>query len=150
MKFAGLAAFLFALNANAVTAPLVTKSSTTGFTPPEWSRVEVCEVYSDKVVITKRYGGEKGFTLVDTRPIRLSAGIQSSLKLAAAEKIEQKDNGLCDGPSTVIFLGQRESAQILFATGGCGSPRQNRAGPHSDALRGLVSTYCPLTYDLGR
>lgn len=150
MKLTALFVFLFAaqLHAAAVAKPLVTKSNSSGFTMEEWSRQETCEVYMNKVVIMKRYGGSKGFTLTETRAITLSSGIQNAVKLAAAEKLEEKDNGLCDGPSTVIYTGERESAQILFSTGGCGSPRRNRSGPFSEALRNLASTYCPLTYDL--
>jgi len=38
---------------------------------------------------------------------------------------------------------------ILFTTGGCGSPRKERQGNASRMLRELVDAYCPTTHDVG-
>ena len=66
-----------------------------------------------------------------------------ALERALKEKIEEKENGLCDAPGTSIKMG----VELLFATGGCGSPRKDRVGPFSTALKNVVNTYCPNTYD---
>ncbi len=126
--------------------PLLTKSSGGGFTHPDYVRYEGCELYADRVVITKRYGSESGFELKEERKITLSGDIDVTIKKAFNEKIEEKENGLCDGPVTSIRMGE----QLLYTTGGCGSPRKDRVGPFSLALKDVISTYCPNTYDFSR
>jgi hypothetical protein len=129
--------------------PLITKTSGGGFTPPEWARYEKCDVFANHVLIVKHYGvGANAFELKEDRKITLTAGIQNSIKLAKTEQLEEKDNGLCDAPGTTITLGSGETATVLFTSGGCGSPRKERAGPHSTALKDIVNTYCPQTYDI--
>ncbi|MDZ4662016.1 MAG: hypothetical protein SGJ18_10410 [Pseudomonadota bacterium] len=139
--------FLFVLagaTAFAEAEPLLAKYSGGGFTPPEWVRLEVCEVYSDRVVVTKTYGsGETAFELKEEKKISLSDGIHVALKNALKEKVEEKENGLCDAPVTHIRFG----AAVLFSTGACGTPRKDRVGPYSSALKDVVNTYCPKTFD---
>ncbi|MFW7381282.1 MAG: hypothetical protein ACOH5I_20880 [Oligoflexus sp.] len=135
----------------AQTKPFVTKTNVTGFTLPEYSRLETCEVYLDKVVLTKKYGiySETGFTTQEERPVTISPSIKQILKAAIEENLEETDNYLCDGPSTTVSSNFADSTSTLFATGGCGSPRLERVGGASQMLMELVGSYCPVTHDFG-
>lgn len=147
-----LIAIVFAVSSVSAFADqvIVTKSNHTGFTAPQYARNETCTVYTDRVVVTKYLGRDaNGVKLEETTPIELSGNIEGLLAAAADEKVEQKDNGLCDGPSTLIAAGNVEHAAVLFATGGCGNKGSERVGPASRILVELVDRYCPTTYKMG-
>ncbi len=128
------------------TQALVTKSNASGFTPPEWVRSETCEVFADRVEITKQMGmGEKGVRLNETRKVKLTGNLEQLVAQVAKEELTEKENGLCDGPSTTISA--REN--LIFTTGGCGSPRKERQGASSRILREIVDSYCATTHDFG-
>ncbi len=122
--------------------PLISKSSGSGFVPPEYQRSETCNVYTDRVVIAKTYGK---LQTSETRELKIT-DIQQILKNAADEKVTETANGLCDGPVTQVnaFLGG--NAVVLYTTGGCGSPKKHRNGPHAAMLMELVGSFCPKTY----
>lgn len=147
-----LAGLLAAPLAFASPNPLITKSNGTGFTLPEYTRYETCEVYLNQVVITQRFGyaEELGFTKREVRRISLDKSIYKVIEAAAQEELLKNDNFLCDAPSTSIqFLGKPEPL-VLFSSGGCGSPRLDRQGPAAQMLKELVDQYCPVTNDYGR
>ncbi len=133
-----------ALFANAE-GPLVTKSSGAGFTPPENGGGVQCDVYKDKVVITKVFGRStpSSFVLTEERKISLSKDLTSVVELAKAEKIEEKPNSLCDAPASSIVAG---TDLVLYSTGGCGTPAKKRQGPASSKLVQLVNVFCPNTF----
>jgi len=135
-----------AVGAMAAETALVTKSNHTGFTAPEWSRFEQCEVFKDRATITKRMGSGEGQIVVsETRKLKIDGKLAALVAKVATEEITEKENMLCDGPATVIVSGDN----ILFTTGGCGSPRKERQGNASRMLRELVDAYCPTTHDVG-
>ena len=148
---------VYSLTASAETAaaprPLIVKSNSSGYVMPEYRRDERCEVYEHSVVIKKVFGmrGDEALTVTREIPISISTNNRTVLLQAATEKVEEKPNGLCDGPATSITAFDAHSSSkegfVLFQTGGCGSPRQMRTGPSSDALRDIVNTYCPETFD---
>jgi hypothetical protein len=81
--------------------PWVIKSSGSGFTAPEWSFVETCEVYQDRVVIAHQYG----MNTLATREIRKVAmagdkSLSEIVNLAAEEHLDKSPNYLCDAPVT--------------------------------------------------
>jgi len=129
--------------------PLIVKNNSMGFTPAENVRSESCEVFTNQVVIIKRFGNNN--QVVQKIAIKLSPSVLDVIAKAANDKIELKDNYLCDGPSTTIYanLGDGSEAQqvSLFSTGGCGSPRSSRAGSSARILVDIVKTYCPQVYD---
>jgi hypothetical protein len=125
--------------------PLISKSNSTGFVPAEWARSETCDVYQNRVLITRVYGAEATrIEHKETRNILIKSNLQALTKAVLAEKVEVQPNLLCDGPSTVTTILGNE---VLFSTGGCGSDRKERVGPLSSALREIVNTYCPVTHD---
>ena len=129
--------------------PLIVKTSGGGYMHPDWVRSEKCELYLDKVVITKNFGHEHA--MKETRKIELSGDLFSLIEQAATETVSLEDNYMCDGPSTGIYAVQilptDETENLpLFSTGGCGSPTKTRVGVYSSKLVDMVSVYCPKTY----
>jgi hypothetical protein len=147
-----LAGLLAAPLAFSAPQALVIKSNATGFTLPEYTRFETCEVFSQQVVITQRFGSTEdlSFTKREVRPIRLDKGFQKVLEAAATEELLKNDNFLCDAPSTTVQIRGEPEALVLFSSGGCGSPRLERQGPAARMLRELMDQYCPITHDYGR
>lgn len=149
LALAGLLSAPLALSASQA---LITKTNSPGFTLPEYTRFESCEVFMNKVVITQRFGfpEQLGFSKREVRPIALDAAVRNVIDVARSEQLIKNDNFLCDAPSTSVqFTGNPESL-VLFSSGGCGSPRLDRQGPASQMLKELVDQYCPVTYDYGR
>ncbi len=149
LALAGFFAAPFALSAPQA---LITKTNGTGFTLPEYTRFESCEVFMNKVVITQRFGypDQLGFTKREVRPITLDASIRKVIEAAQSEDVAKDDNFLCDAPSTSVQFSGNPDSLPLFSSGGCGSPRLDRQGPASQMLKELVGQYCPVTYDFGR
>lgn len=134
--------------------PLVVKSNYPGYVHPAWLRTETCEIFADRVVITRRFGAldDGSFTTSESRAVTVSDGIEQVIANAAGETLGETPNGLCDGPSTQVSArraGERGEELVLFNTGGCGSPRQERDGVFTKMLRDLVDVYCPKTNDNG-
>lgn len=132
--------------------PLVVKTNGSGYVSPEYWQSEKCEVFLDKVVITKQFGIDEGFMATETRQLTLTDSIRTTITKAAAAQLTSKDNGLCDAPSTSVVAYKADAsgnakAVELFSTGGCGSPRLERQGGAAWALRKLVDSYCPTTHD---
>lgn len=123
--------------------PLISKSSGSGFVPPEYQRSETCNVYADHVVILKTYGTMR---TSETRSVNASNGIQDVLAKAVGEKVTETANGLCDGPVTQVNAFVDGKDVVLYTTGGCGSPKKHRSGPYTAILLELVGSFCPQTY----
>ncbi len=147
-----LTGFLAAPLAFSAPQALITKTNGTGFTLPEYTRFESCEVFMNKVVVTQRFGypDQLGFTKREVRPITLDASIRKVIEAAQSEDVTKDDNFLCDAPSTTVQFSGNPEPLTLFSSGGCGSPRLDREGPASQMLKELVNQYCPVTYDFGR
>lgn len=136
--------------ANTETKPLIVKSSSAGFAPVDYVFGEKCEVYADKVVITKAYGmGETKTELSQTIPVKITGNLDLLLEKVAQETLEEKENMMCDAPGTSIRAMGSEDI-VLYSTGGCGSPRLERVGPFSTRLKNMVNFYCPKTFDYQR
>lgn len=120
-------------------APLLIKASATGFVPVEWSHSEKCEVYANKVVLTKTYGGK---TVSTTYPFSGEESVKDLIEEASHEELQEDDNYRCDGPSTTISAGEL----LIYSTGGCGSPKKSRQGPGAHALTDIIGTFCPTTH----
>ena len=134
----------------AAESPILIKRSGGGHAPREYVRFETCEVFLDRVVISRQLGYDAaGFEVKEERKISLTNGIHVALQQARTEKLEEKPNNMCDAPTTSILLGSAEDALVLFSSGACGNPRKERKGAASDKLRELVNFYCPVTHDYG-
>lgn len=121
---------------------LVTKINHPGYVMPDYAIVEKCEIFQDSVVISRALGGNKPVVTVEKRNVKVNGDIKALIQAADKAKLEQKDNGLCDGPATGITAG----SVVLYSTGGCGSPRQERNGSAAFLLRNLIDGYCPVTH----
>jgi len=133
-------------------SPLLSKSNQPGFVRGEDVRSELCDLYSNKLVITRRYGAEaaESFTSIEERAISVDDGIKSAIERALAETLKESPNGLCDGPSTDVIARKLNPVTevVLFDTGGCGSPGKERMGPASRMLRDLIDQFCPKTISI--
>lgn len=142
--------FLIALvSAPAFAAPaaLVTKTNGSGHVHPDYYRSEKCEVFADRVVITRAYGmGVNGLKTVETLNVSVAGDLKQVIANATAANVAEKENMLCDGPSTTISTGNT----LLYSTGGCGTPRKEREGAAARALRSLVDAHCPVTHDFSQ
>ncbi|WP_408098660.1 hypothetical protein ACJVC5_07035 [Peredibacter sp. HCB2-198] len=140
---------LISLSAFADRQPFITKVSSTGFMPVEWSRSDKCEVFDTEVLLTRTYGRTSVQYMF---PFSSEESLNELIEKAQSERIKLEDNYMCDGPSTVIkarFVveGSEEAAEVLlYSTGGCGSPKKVRVGPYSSALVDIASTFCPTTH----
>lgn len=125
--------------------PLITKSSGGGYMMAEVAGGETCNIYQNQVQIIHRLGMHVPTALVvnETRAASVSGNIELVIANAANEKVEQKPNMMCDGPSTTITAGDL----LLYSTGGCGSPKQERMGVNSSKLREIAGYYCPRTFN---
>lgn len=136
-------------NVLAADLPLLVKFSGTGFVPRNWARTEKCEIFANHVVVTKTYGEA---VVSYELPFSSDEALVDMIQLASQEQIEEVDNGLCDGPATYIKANifAEEHAEmtdlVLYATGGCGSPRKMRQGPYTNALIDLTATFCPTIH----
>lgn len=124
----------------ALMTPLLIKVNHTGFVPPAWARSEKCEVFETEILLTRTYAKK---SIHYQFPYQDDGAIEELIEHARHEKIVFQDNNLCDGPATVIKAGED---LLLYATGGCGSPKKTRQGPYSSALRDIASTFCPTTH----
>ena len=146
--FAFLMVSFLSLSAFAVETPLLVKSDFSGFTSPEYTRHFQCEIFRNGVRTTRRFGdvSNGGFQVVESKTIIISGDIEGAILKAELEQVEETPNNLCDGPGSQIMLA---SGSILFATGGCGSPRQKRIGPVSYALHELTELHCGKVIEFG-
>ncbi len=128
--------------ASGADAPLLTKTYQSGYTPAEWARPARCDVYTDKVVIERRYGdvSDKGFVAREEKAIQIMGGIDKVIQAAQSEKLTETENSMCDGPEWQASAGNF----VLYGSGGCGTPRKDRKGPNSRMLIDLVNIYCPI------
>ncbi len=114
------------------------KSTSSGLVPPDFVRSESCEVYSDRVVVTRHYGP---ITLEETKRVTLTGDIAKVISKASGEETTETGTSPCDGPTTFIAAGDT----VLYFSGSCGSPTERREGPASEILRDIVDNYCPQT-----
>jgi hypothetical protein len=130
---------------------LITKTNATGYTLPEYVRFETCELFLDKLIITKTFGAEEDNTVTsrEVRNVTISESIFKVLENAAAEALSKTENFVCDGPSTSIKSSHAGTDAVLFETGGCGTPRLERQGPAALILLDLITSYCPTIHDFG-
>jgi hypothetical protein len=135
-------------------SPLIVKSSGGGLISGDWATSESCTVYADKVEISRHFGyGDGAFTTTEQRAFQIDGDIAGAIADAAAASLEATDNFLCDGPSTSVAANKIAAdgtveQVLLFATGGCGSPRQLRSGGAAYRLKALVDAFCPVTHDI--
>jgi hypothetical protein len=138
---------LVSASALAAPKPLITKSSGGGYMMPIYAGFETCEVYADRVVITRHLGNDPtGVALTETRKLEIQGDLRQTIIAANQEKTAEKENGLCDGPSTSISADAGSTHVELFSTGGCGTPSKFRSGPYTERLKSIAALYCPKTY----
>jgi hypothetical protein len=85
------------------TGPLLVKEASTGFVIPSYARYEKCEIYANRTVITRTFGGQLRVNSTETRPQTVSGDIQKLLE-EAQRTPPKTDVGPVDGP-TVKYYG---------------------------------------------
>lgn len=118
---------------------LITKVKYPGFVHPDFAVIVSCEVFLNHVSITKTFGnGDSRVVLTEAKNINIAGNIEKLISAAAADKIQETPNNLCDAPSTATMIG----SEVLFSSGGCGSPQKERQGGAAYLLRSMVDGYC--------
>lgn len=122
--------------------PLLVKTHYPGFVLPENAIQKTCSVYLKQTIIDTAYGFD---SLKTKQLIRHFIGysIYDFLEQSQDEKIIEEPNFLCDAASSTIMAYDQNEPVLLFNTGGCGTPRQERTGPVSTLLINLVNQICP-------
>jgi hypothetical protein len=142
MKAVFAVLFLVAgVTANAANTVHLARHSSSGFfAPPSIRGYTSCDVYSDKVVLTK-YVGTVGVT--KTIAVELKGDIATLVSQASTGKITQSV-GPQDGPvsSDVAYLngGNDEKAQVVLVSGG--SLREKNESPAAVSLIKLLDLVC--------
>ena len=157
MKFAYLlpclATMFIANSALAVSLaprPFLVKVNSSGHTPASWGQTEKCELYGNRVVITRifGYGTPSSFETKEVVPVSFTGSYAEIMKEVTQEKLTSEGNYLCDGPSTSVYI-QSETVGdpvVLYSTGGCGSKKTKREGAVSFMLTNFIDNYCPSTH----
>lgn len=152
MKFIALFTISFCSFAFASDDFALLKTSGGGMVVQEFARTQTCKLYKSdssseyKMLIEEQYGPVKTKEFVKLTITGLEGLISNSEK----EVVVKKPNYLCDAPESTYFaINTRGERVELFQSGGCGSPRINRAGPYSAHLRSILDRYCPMTHDYG-
>jgi hypothetical protein len=127
-------------------SPLLVKSSESGQLD---GRREVCEVFTDEIVITRSY---REINVVQRLNLSVSNEVNNYIRTAAKEGIYFYNNDLCPPTSTYIYAELSKNSEtervILFSTGGCGIRKQIRQGVASNTLMEIVNSYCPQTFKI--
>lgn len=144
---------LTAFSAYGATSKLiVSKTSGGGMRSPEQAGYERCDLYRDSVVITHQLGmaAPTAVQVTESRRLAIKGDLLQLVERAKEERVEEKPNFLCDGPSTSVIANPNQGEGVtLFSTGGCGGPRQERVGVNSAKLRNIIDLYCANTFDFG-
>lgn len=130
--------------------PIIVKTNFSGYSPQEWSKSEKCEVYRDKIVITKSFG--QNSLLKEERKIETS-GLFNLVSAARNAEVNDEDNRMCDGPAThikAVHILPNDGTEdvLLYTTGGCGAPQKARVGAQASHLIAIIDSYCPKTHKL--
>jgi hypothetical protein len=135
--------------------PILGKYNHPGFVMREHYQATACEVFAGGYVVKSiSKGTPSGEILTTQEAHKMRIGVDEVRRLmseAIAEKIEETDNYMCDGPSTsmIAYVEKNvspEGMQTLYATGGCGTPRLRTIGVSSKKLFELLAEFCPTTY----
>lgn len=131
--------------------PLIAKFNSPGYVHPDHARYESCQIFGDRIVKTVKAANQEPVTELFTHELSETELVQL-IASAKAETLTEKDNYLCDAPSTAILATESDQealGMVLFVSGGCGSPRLLKSGSSSQKLMDLASRHCPETFDFG-
>ena len=120
--------------------PLIQKTNSPGFTLLHLLRSETCQLFKNRVVITRTFANE--YTITETRQVKVTGDVAGLGVTAGTEAVTASQNFICDLPSTEI----RAGATVLYTSGGCGEMKQEVLGESAKILRDMIDTYCPVTH----
>lgn len=128
--------------------PFLTKTYRSPASSGDRIPIETCEVYADRVEITKVYGfrddSSPVFMAKETVKVSFSDSIQQAIEESAKDLLVESDNPLCKGNRSLIEATTQDSKKfVIYRTGGCDEKRLVREGLATAALRKLVLSYCP-------
>ncbi len=124
--------------------PLLVKINSPGYVPDDYFFKETCKLYRDRVEIEYQFSGK---TITENRHILGNTSLEAVVSKAKQEELTETPNLICDLPSTKIYGLDSSGAEVLlYATGSCGTPKQERAGGAAFTLMSLIGKYCPETF----
>lgn len=129
--------------------PIIRKTNYSGYTMPQYGYSLVCDVFADRVVVQRTFGGGEGENagFSETRNVALVGEYAATIAKAAAEP-EETWTTPCDGPSDgltafrILESGLLEEV-VLENSGGCGVDGRKRTGPAAHVLKALATSLCP-------
>lgn len=132
--------------AQGYTGPLLRHISGGGFMPPRSFSTKVCEIYTDRVEITQRFGADKDHSVVTTTMQPTTTQNLTTVIAAAAKEDVETVIAPCDIPANDIyaFIGKDDgtATQVtLRSATGCDTI-QTRKGDASFVLTRLVNALC--------
>ena len=148
MKFLSVTILAILASAGfAAEMPIVSKANYHGFGPPEMRQYEKCDVYADRVEITREAGAVK---IKEVRQLSGAADLLALATEAAGDREVSARCGRCDGPTTTITAYSPASPDgvILYFTGACSRDSVKRDGAGSRMLIWIVDGYCPETFSI--
>lgn len=127
--------------------PILVKETRTGFTVPEFSKSEKCEIYADRVVLTTIFGGTGNLQSVKTTPHTLTGDIQGLLK-KASQGTQAKLSGSVDGNSVRHFgniINPNDTVRYVgfyYENGATGELIINQSS-EARSLKFVIENLCP-------
>lgn len=132
------------LTTSAFGEALMTKTNLAGFQPADTIRTEKCEIFADKVVITKHYGVR--MKTVEEKAVELVGPIEAIMQASQQEPVTKKPGRICDAPGTVIEANLDGETFLLFRSSDCGIEGLRREGSATSILMDIMVAYCPVIH----
>lgn len=127
----------------ALMTPFLVKTSSNFAAKPELVKSEKCEVYSDRVVVTKNFFGK---TLSYTINLKTDS-LSDLVSMAKNEELEVLGTSTsCEGARTKVMAYDNSEEVLLYSSMSCDDALKMRQGVYTYSLIEIANTFCPKTY----